>query len=174
MTTSCHRARSLVSTGFDEPLNDLEHQFVSSHLGRCGACRAFQEDAEAFTSLLRSTPLEPVPWPVSVTAPGHRSRLQLRTIAQFASVASVVVVAGAIALASELPGVPLRSSAIELGGVTSSGVGEDSIRTLRREALVQHDLPILPETGAPPPAGVRNGGAGSVSLLKPALPVDGG
>ncbi|MEO5633047.1 MAG: hypothetical protein ABIR74_04190 [Gaiella sp.] len=111
---------------------------------------------------------------MSVTAPGHRSRLQLRTIAQFASVASVVVVAGAIALASELPGVPLRSSAIELGGVTSSGVGEDSIRTLRREALVQHDLPILPETGAPPPAGVRNGGAGSVSLLKPALPVDGG
>lgn len=173
MTTPCQRTRSLVSVGLDGPLNDLERQFVSAHLGRCGACRAFQEDAQAFTTLLRDAPLEPVPWPVSVTARGHRSRMRFRTIAQVASVASVVIAAGTIALASELPGTSSESSALGQGRSASHSIGEDSIRSLRREALVRHALPILPETSPAPTAGASEGGA-SVGERKPALPVDGG
>lgn len=173
MSNPCQRARSLVSVGLDGPLNDLEQHFVSAHLVRCGACLAFQEDAQAFTTLLRDAPLEPVPWPVSVTAHGHRSRVRLRTIAQIASVASVVIAAGTIALASEFPGTPSESFAVAQGGTASVEGGEDSIHSLRREALVRHDLAILPAASAPSPGSVSDDDA-SVSLVKPALPVDGG
>ena len=173
MATPCQRARSLVSVGLDGPLNDLEHHFVSAHLGHCGACRAFQGDAQAFTTLLRDAPLEPVPWPVSVTARGHRARVQFRTIAQIASVASVVIAAGTIALASEFPGTPSESSAVAQGGTALLTGGEDSIRSLRREALIRHDLPILPEVSAPSSGSAAVDDA-AVNLLKPALPVDGG
>lgn len=172
MTPQCQRARSLVSVGLDGPLNDLEQHFVSAHLGRCGACLAFQEDAQAFTTLLRDAPLEPVPWPVNATAHARRSPVRFRTIAQVASVASVVIVAGTIALASEFRGIPSESSAVAQGGAAALVSGEDSIRSLRREALVRHDLPILPEGSTPSP-GSASGGDASVSLLKPALPVDG-
>jgi len=151
--------------GLDAPLNELEQHFLDAHLGRCGACHAFQEDAQAFTTLLRDAPLEPVPSPVTVTGRPHRSRVQFRTIAQIASVAAVVIAAGTIALAAEPPSATSESSTLSAG---SFPLGEDSIRSLRREALVQHELPILPEASAPP------AGTPAAAALKPALPVDGG
>ena len=169
MTTPCQKARSLVSVSLDGPLNDLEQHFVRAHLGRCGACCAFQEDAQAFTTLLRDAPLEPVPWPMTATARGHRSRVQFRTIAQIASVASVVIAAGTIALASGLPGTNSESLVLGSGGATSLAVSEDSIRLLRREALVRHELPIVSVVGTPSPSD-----GGVAILLKPALPIDGG
>jgi hypothetical protein len=167
MTTPCQKARSLVSAGLDTPLNDLEQHFVTVHLGRCGACSAFQEDAKAFTTLLRDAPLEPVPSPISVSNRGQRSRVQFRTIAQIASVASVVIAAGTIALAADLPSTTSETSA--LGSAGSLAVDEDSIRKLRRVALVQHELPIVADPGTQP-----TGSESVESLLKPALPVDGG
>ena len=169
MTTSCQRARSLVSVGLDGTLNDLEQHFLGVHLGRCGACRAFQEDAQAFTTLLRDAPLEDVPWPATASISGHRSRVQFRTIAQIASVASVVIAAGTIALASDLPGVTSESATLGAGSTGSLALGEDSIRSLRREALVQHELPILPETSTAAASGET-----AAAPVKPALPVDGG
>lgn len=177
MTTSCQRARSLVSVGLDGTLNDLEEHFLGVHLGRCGACRAFQEDAQAFTMLLRDAPLENVPWPATASVRGHRSRVQLRTIAQIASVASVVIAAGTIALASDLPGVTSDSSTLSAGSSASLALGEDSIRSLRREALVEHKLPILPVTSTAAPSGETTAapsGEATAAPLKPALPVDGG
>jgi len=167
MTNPCQKARSLVSAGLDTPLNDLEQHFVTAHLGRCGACQAFEQDALAFTTLLRDAPLEPVPWSISVSGRGQRPRVQFRTIAQIASVASVVIAAGTIALATDLPRTSSETSA--LGPAGSLAVDEDSIRSLRRVALVHHELPIVAEAVTPQP-----GGDSAESLLKPALPVDGG
>ena len=169
MTTSCQRARSLVSVGLDGTLNDLEQHFLGVHVARCGTCRAFQEDARAFTTLLRDAPLEDVPWPATASVRRHRSRVQFRTIAQIASVASVVIAAGTIALATDLPGVTSESATLGAGSTGSLALGEDSIRSLRREALVQHELPILPETNSAAPTAEA-----AAVPLKPALPVDGG
>lgn len=162
MTTPCHRARSLVSQELDGQLHELEERFVAAHLARCGECRAFQEGATAFTALLRDAPLEPVSWPVTIQARAPRHRVQFRAIAQIASVASVVVVAGTIALAQERPGGGAESSA--LGPVSGSavGAGEESIRSLRRAALVRGDLQILPVASSAPK-----------SNPKPVLPVEG-
>lgn len=167
MTTSCQRARSLVSVGLDAPLNDLEQQFLNVHLGRCGACRAFEEDARAFTTLLREAPLESVPWVASASDRGRRPRVNFRTVAQVASVASVVIAAGTIALASDLPRAGSESATLGQASAGSPAFTEESIRLLRREALIQHELPILPVTSAPP-ASIET----TTAPLKPALPVD--
>ena len=156
----------------DAPLNDLEQHFVRAHLGRCGACAAFQEDARAFTTLLREAPLEPVPWPVSVNARGPRVRVQFRTIAQIASVASVVIAAGTFALAQEFPGTPTETSAVGASPSTGLTVLEPSIRSLRREALVRPDFPILASVDEPSTVG-ESGDDPSVAVIKPPLPVDG-
>jgi len=169
MTTPCHRARSLVSVGLDAQLNDLEKHFVSAHLARCGACRAFEEDARAFTTLLREAPLEAVPWPATASVRGRRSRVQFRTIASVASVASVVIAAGAIALASDLPGVTSESATLGTGSASSLAEGGDPIRLLRREALVKHELPIVAQASSP-----STSDATVAAALKPALPVDSG
>lgn len=159
MTTPCHRARSLVSQGLDAPLHELEERFVTVHLARCGACRAFQEDAEDFTSLLRGAPLEPVPWPVGSSVSLPRHRIRLRGIAQIASVASVIVAAGTLALVHELPASSAESALVASQG---TALADDSIRTLRRDALVQGNLQILPVSDTAPDEHV-----------KPALPVVG-
>ena len=161
VTTPCHRARSLVSQGLDAPLHELEERFVKVHLARCGACRAFQEDAEAFTTLLRDAPLEPVPWPVGASVRLPRHRVHFRALAQIASVASVVVAAGTIALVHELP-TGASESAVVASQAGSSALGDESIRSLRRDALVEGKLQILPVSNTAP--------AGPV---KPALPVVG-
>ena len=161
MTTPCQRTHSLVSQGLDGPLHELEQRFVTAHIGRCGVCRAFQEEAEAFTSLLRSAPLEPVPWPVTIQARVPRHRVHVRALAQIASVASVVVVAGTIALAHERPVGFAESSLIGVQSIDSV-LADESIQSLRRGALVRGDLQILPESSTSP-----------AGPLKPALPVDG-
>ena len=179
MTTPCHKARSLVSVGLDAPLNDLEQHFLSAHVGRCGVCRAFQLDAQAFTTLLREAPLEAVPWPATASLRGRRSRVEFRTIAQIASVACVMIAAGTIALAADLPGVSPESSALRSTGAGSLlvneglAVDEDAIRLLRREALVRGDLPILSEAVAPSRSNASDDGS-SGTRLKPPLSFDGG
>ncbi len=155
----------------DGELNDLEQHFVSAHLGRCGACAAFAEDATAFTSLLRDAPLEPVSSPVTISARSRRARVQFRTIAQIASVASVVIAAGTIALAHEIPGTSSETSAAGAASGTGVALGEATIRSLRREALVQHDLPVVAESDGARAPGTGDGA--SVTILKPPLPVDG-
>lgn len=161
MTTPCHRARSLVSQALDGSLHELEQHFVTAHLARCGVCRAFQEDTEAFTALLREAPLEPVPWPVTSQARASRKRVHFRTIAQIASVASVVVAAGTIALAHERPGGSADTSVVAPQGINPV-LGDESIRSLRREALTEGELQILPVSSTTP-----------AEPVKPALPITG-
>ena len=161
VTSPCHRARSLVSQSLDGPLHELEERFLAVHLARCGACRAFQEDAEAFTSLLRSAPLEPLPWPVGSPARVARHRVHVRALAQIASVASVVIAAGTIALVHELPTGVSESSLVGAASIDSA-LADESLQVLRREALVQGELQILPESNT-----------ASGDPLKPALPVEG-
>ena len=170
MTTACHRARSLVSAGLDGPLNDLEQHFVSAHLGRCDACHAFEQDARAFTTLLRDAPLEPVPWPVTITARGRRSRVQFRTIAQIASVASVVVAAGTIAFASDPLGSRSETFAVPTTREIGAAASEEAIRLLRRSALVSGELQIVPSSETSPRIAARDGS--SETRLKPPLPTD--
>ncbi len=155
----------------DGSLNDLEHQFVRAHLGRCGACCAFEEDARAFTTLLRDTPLEPVSRPVTVSGRHQRARVHFRTVAQVASVASVVIAAGTIALAHDIPGTTSDNAALSPPFAAGTLAGEDPIRSLRREALVRHDLPVVAE--ATQTSLGDAGGDSSATAIKPPLPVDG-
>ncbi len=159
----------------DGPVNDLERQFVRAHLARCEACSAFEEDARAFTTLLRDSPLEPIVRPVTVAGRRHRARVQFRTIAQVASVASVVIAAGTIALAQDLSGTPLDSALLGSPWGVGNGntVSEDPLRSIRREALVEHDLPVVAEPTRSP-LGAVGGNDPSAAVIKPPLPVDGG
>lgn len=138
---------------------------MTAHIGRCGVCRAFQEEAEAFTSLLRSAPLEPVPWPVTGQARVPGRRVRYRALAQIASVASVVVVAGSIAIGHERPFQASGQSAVAAQGADPV-LADEAIRMLRREALTEGALQILPVAGAP-------SSASPAGTAKPALPVEG-
>ncbi len=157
---------------FDGSLNDLEQQFVRAHLGRCGACSAFEEDARAFTTLLRDAPLEPVSRPVTVAGRRQRARVQFRTIAQVASVASVVIAAGTIALAHDPPGTTSDRATLGPPSGVGASAGEDPIRSLRREALIRHDLPVVAEPTQTSTGDVDRDGP-STTVSKPPLPVDG-
>jgi hypothetical protein len=77
-------------------------------------------------------------------------------------VASVVIAAGTIALAQEFPGTTSDTSAVGASPGAGLSAGEATIRSLRREALVQHDLPI-----------VAHADDTAAALPKPPLPVDG-
>ena len=89
-----------------------------------------------------------------------RHRMQFRGIAQIASVASVIVAAGTIALVHELPASSAESPRSARGAAPA--LADESIRSLRREALVAAELQILPER-LRRPAGAATG----LALLKP-------
>jgi len=156
---SCQRTRALVSSGLDGRLHDLERRFLEAHLGRCRECKSFADEAEWFTNLIRSAPLES--WPVPL--PSRRRRVQLRSVASVASVASaavVLVVASYVALNTPRHGESeqvLVATALSQGPLTS-----ESIRSLRRADLVSGRLSLAPEP--------RDSSLGAV---KPLLPPSG-
>jgi predicted anti-sigma-YlaC factor YlaD len=90
---ACDRARAQISSRIDEELSELEDARLSLHLAGCAACRAYETDVIAVTRMVRTAPLEPLEYPVSIA---RRRRSVLR---QF-ELAAAVALAAAIGLGS--------------------------------------------------------------------------
>jgi hypothetical protein len=126
---------------------------VAGHTAGCADCRAFEADTEAFTALLRSAPPEPVPWPPAVSFARPRRRFHARAVAQVASVASVVVAAFTLVVVPDPPSGVSESVLVTTGAPPL--LSDDSIRSLRRDALAEGTLQILPVASTAPAAPVK-------------------
>ena len=65
----CERVRAQVSLELDDELSQLERRMVDAHLVRCPNCRAYDADVAAFTTKLRSAPLEQIEHPIVLHRP---------------------------------------------------------------------------------------------------------
>lgn len=85
----CARVRQQLSLRLDFERSEFEEALLESHLGACGACRAFASDIEGFTGALRAAPLaEPA---VQVQLPRQR-RWRVSALGSFSAVAAIAVV----------------------------------------------------------------------------------
>jgi hypothetical protein len=89
----CDRTREWVALRLDGELSEFETAIMRPHLERCESCRTFADDVAAIAREIRSTPYEPVPWPISISAP-RRFGIPLRHVQVAAAAALVVVAAG--------------------------------------------------------------------------------
>jgi predicted anti-sigma-YlaC factor YlaD len=89
----CDRTREWVALRLDGELSEFETAIMRPHLERCASCRAFADDVAAIAKEIRSTPYEPVPRPVAISAP-RRFGIPLRHVQVAAAAALVLVAAG--------------------------------------------------------------------------------
>jgi predicted anti-sigma-YlaC factor YlaD len=62
----CERAREWASLRLDGELSQLESAMLASHLARCAECHAVVAQTEAFTTALRTSPLEALRRPIAI------------------------------------------------------------------------------------------------------------
>jgi anti-sigma factor RsiW len=86
----CERGREWISLRLDGELSELAEKMLEAHLARCAGCRAFESDAVAATSLIRSTPLEQLRQPLSLPR-GRRLVLSTRRVSAAATGAAAIV-----------------------------------------------------------------------------------
>jgi predicted anti-sigma-YlaC factor YlaD len=91
--TNCEQARERLSLQLDDELSAHEAVLLERHLGRCSACATFASEVQAYTSLLRKTPLEPAPHVWLVRRRPAAMRLTARVAAVTAAAAAAVLVA---------------------------------------------------------------------------------
>jgi len=90
----CERVRAQISLRLDGELSELERRMMESHITRCPACGAFEQDVAKLTQSLRDAPLERPRNPVVVQAPRRVSFARI----QGGVAAAVAVVAFGIAV----------------------------------------------------------------------------
>jgi predicted anti-sigma-YlaC factor YlaD len=105
---ACDRARAHISARLDGELSELEEARLGSHLARCAACQAYDDQVRVTTKLLRAAPLEPLDFPVSV------ARRRRSAVRQF-ELAAAVVLAAAIGLGSMFSALGTPRSSILFG-----------------------------------------------------------
>jgi predicted anti-sigma-YlaC factor YlaD len=93
LSHACDRARAQISSRIDEELSELEDARLEQHLAGCAGCRAYEADVVAVTRMVRTAPLEPLEFQVSLP----RRRRSALTQFEFAA---AVVLAAAIGLGS--------------------------------------------------------------------------
>ncbi|MGH7542205.1 MAG: zf-HC2 domain-containing protein [Gemmatimonadota bacterium] len=153
---SCDRTRDLISTALDGRLHDLERRFLDAHVRRCPECKAFAEETEWFTQVMRTA--EPLRPGAPVTLPRRRRGVQVRTIASASAAAIVLVLAGGVALTAPVQDNPER--ALVAPAVSPSLLAGESIRSLRRADVISGRLTF----GSPP----ERSNLGAVKPLVPA------
>jgi len=107
----CARVRQQLSLRLDFERSEFEEAFLESHLGVCGACRAFAADIEGFTGALRAAPLAELAFPVQLPRQRRRRVSSLGSLSAVATVAAAVVLSGFAGLHFErarTQGTPLR------------------------------------------------------------------
>lgn len=131
--------RALISYRLDAAGSQFEIALAAAHLRGCAECSAFGAEVGAFTALIRDAPLERIPRQVSLPR-AARYRRPLGVARGALATAAVAVAAVGIGGSARLDGAADISRA-------AAPAGDDrlvSIRELRREALVQGELAILP------------------------------
>jgi anti-sigma factor RsiW len=89
----CERTRQSVSTALDVELSEFDRARVGAHLGRCEACRSFQEGIGGVAVAVRSAPLERVRFSVALPATRTAGWGSVRRIASSGAAAAAVVAA---------------------------------------------------------------------------------
>jgi len=140
----CDRTRALLSRQLDTPLSELERRAVAIHTARCAACRAFECQSHWITEELRAAPFEPLPRPVTITAP--RGRLPMRVVANVASAAALVAVAlGGVAHVTQPGERPSAAQALPSRPLDLR-VGDPVLREIRRDGLRSGEIKVVPPT----------------------------
>lgn len=88
--SSCNSATAQVSLALDGELSPFEQAELRAHLAQCALCRAYAEQATAFTALVRQS--EPEPFDMRIVMP-RRHRLMLRPL-QIGAAAAMLAVVG--------------------------------------------------------------------------------
>ena len=87
----CDRVRQQLSLRLDVECSEFERALLESHLGVCGACRAFASDIEGFTGALRAAPLVELAVPVQLPSQRRRRVSALGSFSAVATVAAIVL-----------------------------------------------------------------------------------
>jgi predicted anti-sigma-YlaC factor YlaD len=87
----CDRVRQQLSLRLDVECSEFERALLESHLGVCGACRAFASDIEGFTGSLRAAPLVELATPVQLPSQRRRRVSALGSFSAVATVAAIVL-----------------------------------------------------------------------------------
>jgi predicted anti-sigma-YlaC factor YlaD len=89
----CERTRQSVSMALDVELAELDRARVAAHLGRCEACRSFQDGIGGVAVAVRSAPLERVRFSVALPASRNAGWGSVRRLASAGAAAAVVAAA---------------------------------------------------------------------------------
>jgi Putative zinc-finger len=84
---ACEQARSQMSLRLDDILSKFEQAKLDTHLARCAACRAYETEVVAFTSLVRTTPLQPLALSIALPLRRRPSLLGKRAVMTAAAIA---------------------------------------------------------------------------------------
>jgi len=133
---SCDRTRDLISSDLDGRLHDLERRFLDAHVLRCADCKAFADESEWFTQVMRNA--EPLRPQVPIVLPRRRRTIQVRAVASAAAAAIVLVLAGNVALTTPVSADPERGFVAQ--NVSQGILTGESIRSLRRADVISRRL----------------------------------
>lgn len=131
----CERTRTLVSALLDGAGGEFERRLVEAHVRSCPECAEFRAQATAITEMLRSAPLESIVCQVQVPRRALRHARARRAASVAAAVAGVAFV-GTLARTVAPPQDPAEVAVIG-SPLVQPLMGEESIRSLAREGLVQ-------------------------------------
>jgi predicted anti-sigma-YlaC factor YlaD len=93
-SSSCERARELVSLRLDGELSELEARMLAVHLRWCSGCCAYASELEELAGRLRSASAEPFVRSVNVRRVPRARALQLASVAAVVAVAALAGLAG--------------------------------------------------------------------------------
>ena len=142
LTKQCERARECASLRLDGELSEFEQALLVAHLGRCEPCRSFAAELDAFTTRLRSAPLERIAQPVTLPA---RRRISLRRAEMAAAAALMLTTLG---VAGALQTVERSDSSLTFPSPgVSNAIESREFTDIRRAMLRREDF-------RPPPGGL--------------------
>lgn len=125
----CERAREWASLRLDGELSQLENAMLESHLTRCAACDEVVFRTEAFTTALRTSPLEALRRPIAIP------RAAAMRAARVTAAAAVMLVAAGLGsvFATSMP----SSTTTEHAAARVSPADSDDrlLRDMRRDQL---------------------------------------
>ena len=130
LAQQCETARECVSLRLDGELSELEEAMLRRHLAGCEDCRTFAAAAVAFTTRLRSAPLETL-------APSYEAVPQRGTRRRFVGVGAVAAALAASAAVLFAPGLGSGPSSLPLAqlGAGTADVTLDAMRAGERARM---------------------------------------
>ncbi len=121
-STDCDRIRSSISESLDGELSEMEGVRLETHLEHCAACNAYAADARHAATLIRSTPLESLDFPIVL--PSRRLAVA-RRMQVVSAAAAVVLMVGLSAVVGSIgsnggTGLSAEAASANTGGLHST------------------------------------------------------